>query len=68
MVFTHSPILSNLMLGGNAEELDEPHELQFSALKITSVRPVQSLKAETPIEVTELGIVIDVGPVQPLKA
>ena len=35
---------------------------------VTEVKPLQPLKAEFPIEVTELGIVTEVKPLQPLKA
>ena len=35
---------------------------------VTEVKPVQSLKAEPPIVVTELGMVTEVRPVQPVKA
>ena len=41
---------------------------QLRALYVTEVSPVQSLKASSPIEVTELGMVIEVSPVQPQKA
>jgi hypothetical protein len=34
---------------------------------VTDVKPVQFSKALFPISVTELGIVIDVKPVQPVK-
>ena len=35
---------------------------------VSEVRPVQPLKAYSPIVVTELGMVSEVRPVQPLKA
>jgi len=35
---------------------------------VTEARPVQPLKASSPILVTELGIVTEVRPVQPSKA
>ena len=35
---------------------------------VTEVRPVQPLKASSPIEVTEVGMVTEVRPVQSLKA
>ena len=45
-----------------------PAEVQLLALKLTVVSPVQSEKAELPMEVTELGIVTDDKLLQPLKA
>ena len=35
---------------------------------VTEIKPVQLLKAQSPIEVTELGIVTEVKPVHPEKA
>ena len=45
-----------------------PAVVQFVALKLTLVNPVQTLKALYPIEVTLLGIVIDVILLHPLNA
>ena len=42
--------------------------MQFSALNITEVSPVQNKKALLPIEETELGMVKDPSPEQPEKA
>ena len=41
--------------------------IDFSSVQetVTDVKPLQYMKAECPIVVTELGIVIDVKPVQP---
>ena len=39
--------------------------VQLCALKFTIVSPLQPLKALSPMEVTELGIVTDVNPVNP---
>jgi hypothetical protein len=39
--------------------------VQFVALKFTVVSPLQIQKAQLPMRVTELGIVIDVSPLQP---
>ena len=47
---------------------DNPISAQFSALKFTSVKPVQPKNAQSPISVTELGIVTEVKPVQPENA
>ena len=43
-------------------------DVQFVALKLTVVNCVQFLNASSPIEVTPAGMVIEVSPVQPLKA
>ena len=43
---------------------EEPILTLFSALKTTDVRPLQTEKADSPIEVTELGMVTDVRPLQ----
>ena len=42
--------------------------MQFIALKMTEVRPLQPEKAEPPMEVTELGMVTEARPLQPKKA
>ena len=42
--------------------------VQLCALKFTIVSPLQPLKALSPIEVTEIGIVTDDKLLQPLKA
>ena len=41
-----------------------PFEEQFFAFQIRLVKPPQPSKAPSPIDVTELGIVIDVKPLQ----
>ena len=46
----------------NAGKPLEPIEVQFSALKLTSVKSEQPSNATSPIQVMELGIVIDVKP------
>ena len=43
----------------------EPAYVQLSALNTTDVKPVQPLKASSPMLSTEFGIVTDVSPVQP---
>ena len=45
-----------------------PIDVQSVALKFTVINPVQSENAESPTEVTELGIVTEVKPVQPENA
>ena len=42
-----------------------PFDEQFFAFQIRLVKPLQPSKAFSPIEVTELGIVTDVKPMQP---
>ena len=42
--------------------------MHFSALNVTEVRPLQSKKVYSPIEVTELGMVMEVSPEQLRKA
>ena len=42
--------------------------MHFSALKVTEVSPVHPEKADSPMEVTELGMVTEVSPEQPRKA
>lgn len=48
--------------------LADPAEVQLSALNTTDVKPLQFSKAQSPIEFTEVGIVMAVKPTQPLKA
>ena len=50
------------------EKTDDPIEVQLVALKLTSVRPLQSENAQSPIVVTELGMVTLVRPLQYQKA
>lgn len=63
---TLSPIVKVLRFEQplNTEALIWVH---FSALNVTEVSPSQPSKAPSPIEVTELGIVSEVSPEQPLK-
>ena len=67
--FTSLPI-TRLVSGQSLNHASKvlPGDLQFVALKVTEVRPVQPEKAVLPIEVTELGMVTEVRPVQFLKA
>ena len=67
IVLTPSPIVRDeiLLQPSNTGKPKEPIVEQFSALKTTDVRPLQPLKADSPIEVTELGMVIAVRPLQP---
>lgn len=46
----------------NTGELDDPADVQLSALNTTEVNPVQPRKADKPMEVTELGMVTEVNP------
>jgi hypothetical protein len=46
----------------------EPKEGEDGESTVIEVKPLQSLKASSPIEDTVLGIITDVKPSQPLKA
>ena len=60
--FTLSPNVNSVT--GQLSNVLEGKSVQFSAFQIIFDKPVQPLKAETPIDVTLLGISIKVRPVQ----
>ena len=62
---TNDSILSDASWKGDAFELLTS---QFRAFHVTEVRPVQPEKAEDPMLVTSLGMVISVNPAQPENA
>ena len=62
ILWTLSPIVKDVRLLEG--QTDHDKSLQFSALKITDVKPLQPENASFPIEVTELPIVTDVKPSQ----
>ena len=70
MFRTLFPMVSDDRLGQTpkAGYLELPIVVQFVALKMTEVRPLQELKTASPMEVTELPMVTEVRPLQKEKA
>ncbi len=64
IIVTFSPIVNDVRFVQSLKE----KLVQFSALNVTEVSPKQPVKARSPMEVTELGMVTEVSPEQPRKA
>jgi len=67
IIMTLSPIV-NVVRFVQPLNTEDPILVHFSALNVTEVSPEQPEKAQSPMEVTELGIVTEVSPEQLLKA
>ena len=67
IIDTLSPIV-NVVRFVQPLNIEDPISVHFSALNVTEVRPEQSEKAQSPMEVTELGMVTEVSPEQSMKA